>query len=150
MTDGLDVIFPAEVSGTINGEGISISPIRIGQLKEFSTAIEHIAVDIFNLFSSENVYPSLISDFIKQHTDSLIDAVCIATKQPKEKISDMMLDEFVNLVILVIQVNMDFFALRLLPSVKISVEALRLSAEKIKAQTPGLQQSMPSSATATA
>ena len=127
MTDNsFAALPPIATSIVIADETIELAPIKIGELPAFSRAVQPIAA-----------YLSASPDWLvlfAEHGDTLIDALVIATRRPREWIAALELDDTIRLASTAFEVNADFFIRRLLPSI---TEA----AARIEARMPGLTQS---------
>ncbi len=107
-------------------DNIILEPMRMAKLKAFSDAVEPVITQVFTLLEDEQNSKQNIVQMITQHYDNLVSIVCVAcTGVNKEKIDDMLPDDFVNLVGGVIEVNADFFVQNLLPTILGRVESLK-------------------------
>ncbi len=107
-------------------DNIILEPMRMAKLKAFSDAVEPVITQVFTLLEDEQNSKQNIVQMITQHYDYLVGIVCVAcTGVNKEKIDDMLPDDFVNLVGGVIEVNADFFVQNLLPTILGRVESLK-------------------------
>lgn len=107
-------------------DNIILEPMRMVKLKAFSDAVEPVITQVFTLLEDEQNSKQNIVQMITQHYDYLVGIVCVAcTGVNKEKIDDMLPDDFVNLVSGVIEVNADFFVQNLLPMILGRVESLK-------------------------
>ena len=107
-------------------DNIILEPMRMVKLKAFSDAVEPVITQVFTLLEDEQNSKQNIVQMITQHYDYLVGIVCVAcTGVNKEKIDDMLPDDFVNLVGGVIEVNADFFVQNLLPMILGRVESLK-------------------------
>lgn len=113
---------------TFAGSDVTIKPITMGRLSQFSAAIAPIASEVMGAIDGNG---DMISAIIN-HSDRLIDAVHVATGIDKNALNDCLPDEFLGLAAAVIEINTDFFARRLLPSLKISAEGVRKSLSAAK------------------
>jgi len=82
----------------------------MAKLKAFSDAVEPVITQVFTLLEDTENSKQNIVQMITKHYDDLVKVVCVACSVVnKEKIDDMLPDDFVNLVGGVIEVNADFF-----------------------------------------
>ena len=80
-------------------DNIILEPMRMVKLKAFSDAVEPVITQVFTLLEDEQNSKQNIVQMITQHYDNLVSIVCVAcTGVNKEKIDDMLPDDFVNLV----------------------------------------------------
>lgn len=123
---------------TINSRlgDIVLEPMRMAKLKSFSHAVEPLISHIFDFLEDDKSeksdsekqekIKSSILPLINKHYDDLVNLVCVACNDvTKEKIDDMMPDEFIDLIGGVIEVNADFFVKNLLPIVKRRVGSIK-------------------------
>ena len=128
------IMIPSIPKITINSRlgDIILEPMRMSKLKSFSQAVEPIIGQIFSMLDSDessenkNDFKQGILQMINKHYDDLVNLVCVAcSDMSKEKIDDMMPDEFIDLIGGVIEVNADFFVKNLLPIVKGRVGSIK-------------------------
>lgn len=106
-----------------HGETLSITPIPIGRIAAFTRTarpiIEELAGDVVkdaSEVSRETLSTAAALDWVDRHGDRLIDAMAAATGRDRAWIAEGQADEFLELVVAVLAVNLDFFARRLLPN----------------------------------
>lgn len=105
---------------------IILEPMRMAKLKAFSDVVEPVITQVFSVLEDTENSKQNIVQMITKHYDDLIKVVCVACNDvTKEKIDDMLPDDFVNLVGGVIEVNADFFVQNLLPMIVGRVESLK-------------------------
>ena len=105
---------------------IILEPMRMAKLKAFSDAVEPVITQVFAVLEDTENSKQNIVQMITKHYDDLVKVICVAcTEMTKEKIDDMLPDDFVNLVGGVIEVNADFFVQNLLPMIVGRVESLK-------------------------
>lgn len=93
----------------IGDETLDLTPIRVGEIPALSRAIQPLAIHL-------SVSPDWLA-LISEHGETLIDALAIATRRPREWVAALELDDAVKLTSTVFEVNADFFIQRLLPSI---------------------------------
>ncbi len=135
---------------------IILEPMRMSKLKSFSQAVEPIISQIFSMLENKednekkDDFNQSILQMINKHYDDLVNLVCIACNDmSKEKIDDMLPDDFVNLVGGVIEVNTDFFVQNLLPKVMEKAENLKVKLNNLPKTKSGQMDTKASLATAT-
>lgn len=105
---------------------IILEPMRMAKLKAFSDAVEPVITQVFTVLEDTENSKQNIVQMITKHYDDLVKVVCVACSDvTKEKIDDMLPDDFVNLVGGVIEVNADFFVQNLLPMILGRVESIK-------------------------
>jgi hypothetical protein len=127
--DELDILEDArERRITYLGEALVIVPLRIGQIPRFTRAarpiIQELAASVLDSKGEgnaggaprETLSVDVALDWIDKHGEALIDAMAAATGRERQWIAEGGADEFVELVLAVLSVNLDFFVRRLLPN----------------------------------
>lgn len=108
--------FVPEVRLVAVGEDqIEVRPLTIGQLPGFSRAVTPILPGLL----SGQIMPVLMAD-----PEALFEAVAISTGLPLARLHAMDPVAFVALAQAVIEVNVDFFARRLLPAARAAEQAI--------------------------
>jgi hypothetical protein len=121
MSDQLEVLNPPEATVQFSGEDVTVTPIRMGKLQAFTKVVRPIVGDIVTALDGSGDMLTTI----ELHCDRMIEAVQIATGIERDKLDNALPDEFIGLAKAVIEINADFFARRLLPSIKTAVEGLQ-------------------------
>lgn len=102
------------------GETVTVSPLTVRQIPAFARAIKPSFPELASVFGGlmdgAEIDPQVIVDLLADHGDALIDATAVATGKPAEWIGESDAAEFIGLVRAVIEVNADFFAQRLGPT----------------------------------
>lgn len=106
-----------EVSLTLDGRGLTVTPVRLGQLPAFVRAVEPFAKQ---LASGQFDPLELLAD----HGQQVVRALEVATNQPREWIESLAIDDAVRLAAAVLEVNADFFVQRVLPSITDATQKL--------------------------
>lgn len=126
------IMIPSIPKITINSRlgDIILEPMRMAKLKAFSDAVEPLISHIFDFLEDDSEkqekIKSSILPLINKHYDDFVNLVCVACNDvTKEKIDDMLSDDFVNLVGGVIEVNAYFFVKNLLPILKGRVGSIK-------------------------
>lgn len=127
MSNGLDILTPAEHKVAIGGEEITVTPIRMGKLQAFTKALEPIFGEVMAAIQGE----ADLLHVIAHHTADMIEAVSIGTGLSRERIEELLPDEFLDLASAVLMANADFFARRLLPRVSATLAQLKQQVEAL-------------------
>lgn len=118
MTEAIE---PRIIDVEIGDKKYSLSPLKTGQIPKILKAVSPFRDELSGQAINQEAIVSLISD----HGESVIEAVSIASGVNKDDIEAMMLDDFIELAVLVFEVNADFFTNRLVPSIKGLSEKLK-------------------------
>lgn len=136
---GLDAFVPRQIPVTIDAfRGILVTPLTIRTLPEFSRAVQ----PVLPLLLAGQIVAALT-----EAPEALLRAISVATGIPEAELPE---DPavFVRLAGAVIEVNMDFFARRLLPADRAAGAAIRQAIQL--AAPPGAPSSPGSSSADTA
>ena len=146
--DELEVIEPARRRVVLyRDETLEVRPLTIGQLPRFTRAARPLIDELFGEFrdlaakepAEEDdapdvlaaIDPARVCDWIERYTPQLLEAAAAATGKDSEWLSGAEPDQFLELVVAIIAVNLDFFVRRLLPMLAKSVPALVKDLETI-------------------
>lgn len=116
MTDvKLETLFPLGKQLTIRDVNLTIKPFRFGELSRVFKAADPIFSSLFTALKQGNNQIEMITTIVAESNDSIVDLIQISTKQPREWIEQLDIDEGVELFMSVLEVNGDFFVRRVLP-----------------------------------
>ena len=116
MTDvQLETLFPLGKQLTIRDVNLTIKPFRFGELSRVLKAADPIFSSLFTALKQGNNQIEMITTIVAESNDSIVDLIQISTKQPREWIEQLDIDEGVELFMSVLEVNGDFFVRRVLP-----------------------------------
>ena len=123
MSNDLDVIKAADTSATFNGRALQIQPLKVGQLPAFARAIKPISSTLQTLLTgSGGVNVTSIMEMIADHGESIVQAVAIGSGVTVEELSESTPDQLIELAVIVMKVNADFFKGRLTPAIVAAVQ----------------------------
>lgn len=105
-TDSLEVFAPVPREVRISGRDLAILPLKMRQLPEFARA----AAPFMALIVASDYMGALTA-----HGPAVCDAVAIASGAERDWLDEIYPDDMVRLTAAVFEVNLDFFARRLLP-----------------------------------
>jgi hypothetical protein len=94
------------------GADLEITPLVTRELPAMLNAMQPI-IGLFAQTPEAALQTALIS-----HPDAVINAVAIAARRPREWVDALPLDDLIELAGTVIEVNVDFFARRLVPMIQ--------------------------------
>lgn len=117
----------------ISGQQYEIKPLKTAQVPD----IMELAESFIDKFSGVDNLEAELAKIVITHSRDLIKAVTVASRIPKNVIDELDLDEFLELTMAVVEVNLDFFVNRLLPA----LQAMPERAQKIGAIFGSLQSS---------
>jgi len=109
----LDAFVPLVVTVNVGHLSVAVTPITVGQLPRFVKALRPMR----SIFEAKDGLAELEIDWLEvvaDHGDSVIDAVLAATSLSRNFVEKLSPDEFITLAGAVIEVNVDFFARRLM------------------------------------
>lgn len=123
MSDDLDVIKAADTSATFNGRQLQIQPLKVGQLPAFARSIKPVSGTMQSILSGAGgVSMASIMDLIAEHGDSIVQAVSIGSGVSVDELNDATPDQLIELAVVVMKVNADFFKGRLTPAIVAAVQ----------------------------
>lgn len=128
MSD-LDALPPLPQVLVLAGITLEITPIRVGEIPALLAAIRPFA---HRLAAGD---PDGL-ELLAEHGDALLDAVAVASRQPRVWVDGLALDEALRLATFLFEVNADFFTRQVLP-------VIQDSSTRLAARTP--QAGLPSS-----
>jgi hypothetical protein len=138
----MDAMIPLEESVTINGEKIVVERIKVKQLnlilQSVAPIISVLRSSIRNIKSKEEIRDALTTIILSNPTE-LLAVIGICINRPVEWIESLEIDELLELAIKVIEVNLDFFTLRVLPAVLRALGRVKEAEQRsldIAGQTP--------------
>lgn len=108
-TSDLDVLVPQTQSLEIAGQRLTISPLVIGELPAMLKAVRPFAEQL----TGDPDWLALLCE----HGDALLTALALASRQPREQVDALALDDAITLAAAVFEVNADFFVRRVAPKV---------------------------------
>lgn len=120
MSDDLNVVIPDEVSVVVNGETLVIHRIKVKQLSMVMATVTPFyeklkAMKVQNKDVSATLRLDLFT-LVTEHCDDVFKLLSVLTDKPIEFINELGLDEAVQLFAAVLEVNLDFFTQKVLPS----------------------------------
>lgn len=105
MNDELAVLLPQPQVLQLGHQTIEITPIRVNEIQAFSRAIAPMAAALQGLAADS---PTHWLTLVSEHTTSVVQAVAVATRSPKEWVEGLTVGELVLLATKVVEVNADF------------------------------------------
>lgn len=124
MADKLAVMFPQGKSLSIQDTNLTIKPFKFGELPKVFKAIEPISSTLFSALQGSNQF-EMIAGMIANGGDSVIDLMVIGSRQPRDWIEQLDLDEGIELLTSIVEVNADFFIRKVLPGLNDRLEQLQ-------------------------
>ncbi len=107
--DEINILVPEPVVVDIAGEGMEVTPLRVGELPAMLKAVRPFATQL-------EADPDWLA-LLGEHGEALLDALAIACRRPREWVDGLALDEALKLAAAVFEVNADFFVQRVAPNV---------------------------------
>ena len=107
----LNTLFPQPLEITVGGELLELTPIRLGEVP----SLARILAPLVGKFGQGE--PDWL-ELLGQHGGSLLSALAIASRRPREWIDGLAVDEAIQLAAALLEVNADFFVRRVLPAIE--------------------------------
>jgi hypothetical protein len=116
----IEHVKPLVITTIINEVEVTISPITVGQypalfahLRPLLDIIPQVPQGLFDRIEQKQTTDAdmmWLADMLMEYGQQLLDVLALATKQPRYWVEDLLLDCALELVLLVLQVNSDFFS----------------------------------------
>ena len=103
----MTVLPPVPVEIRVADRTITLTPLVLGELPAFDKAIQPFTADLA-------IEPDWLR-LLGSHGEAMIEAMAIASRQPREWIAGLALDEAIFLAQALFEVNADFFIQRVVP-----------------------------------
>lgn len=123
MSD-LNVLMPQGKELTIRDANLTIKPFKFGELPKVFKAIDPISKALFDAISGGNQI-EMITKIVANGGDNVIDLMVIGSKQPREWVEDLEMDEGIDVFAAILEVNASFFVQRVLPTLNSKMEAIQ-------------------------
>lgn len=123
----LDVLLPQARVLELVGQRLTISPLVVGELPAMLKAVRPFAEQL----TGEPDWLALLCD----HGDALLAALALASRQPRDWVDALALDDAITLAAAVFEVNADFFVRRVAPKVGDLAQSLN---GRLAGSTPSL------------
>lgn len=120
--NGLDVIAPAFVPVDFAGRLVHVTPLKVGQLPAFARAIKPLGAQIEQIAAGRAALDVAgLLDLVAEHGEAIVQAVSIGTGIKVDELNNSTPDVLVELAVVVLKVNADFFKGRLTPAILAAV-----------------------------
>jgi len=106
-----DAFPPTPLTLEIAEIALEITPIRIGEIPALLAAVRPFA---HRLVDAEPDWLELLAD----HGDALIKAAAVASRQPRDWVAALAMDDAIRLATTLFEVNADFFVQRVVPTIQ--------------------------------
>ena len=123
----LDILQPEPLIVNIGSESIEILPLKFGQFGAFTRTVQPMITDINVTFATDkpdSVFAIDLATLLSKHSEALIKAVSISIEKPLKWVEALDMAEAIKLIQAVLEVNMDFFAQSLVPTLNQAMQSL--------------------------
>ena len=146
MTAGLEVLEPIVPLSVPTRQGVfTVAPIKMSKFKRFATLAWPLVEDLMGLLDGAAGDSAVV---IEKHEPALVELLELSSDMTRAHYEEMYPDEFLKMVLGVVEVNMDFFVQNLIPMLGSRAGAIKERLDKTLAKA-GLTVSSASGATAT-
>lgn len=128
--DQLNNLIQKDRVKTVNGKEIVIRPFKMKALPEVMRAVQPIV----HLIAMKDKID--ITNLIMTYADECLTLTAVLAGEPRAFVDELSMDEGIELFIELIEVNLDFFIQKVLPTVTASVRKI---SEKVAKATPQVQ-----------
>lgn len=155
MSDDLSVVAPEPIVVVVKGERIEVKQVKVGQLTKVMRIV-HPFYDKLTKAKAEadrkqESFSVNLFQIVVEHTDPAIEIITVLTNKDRAWVEDMGIDELVALFGAVVEVNLDFFLQKVLPSLLKLTAGLSapVTKEALLGQIPSKSSSDPATGTTT-
>ena len=120
----LNTLLPQGKELKIRDENLTIKPFKLGELPKVFKAIDPISKALFEAISKSGNQVEMITGLVANGGENLIDLMVIGSKQSREWVEDLELDEGIELFGAILEVNASFFVQKVLPNLNKKMEAI--------------------------
>jgi hypothetical protein len=107
----LEQLFPSGVTLKLSRDQLTLFPLKIGQLPAMLRAVSGFAGA---LQQSQIDWLALLAE----HGNALLDAIAVGSGKPRTWVDGLGADDALLLMAKIVEVNADFFALKVLPKIE--------------------------------
>lgn len=115
--DDLSKMIPANPTITVGAEQVTIKNLKVGKLTQVVAAIQPFAHLLPKPGNNPTSHPIDYFELVINHTDSVIDFTALILDKDPEWVKDLDVDQLVDILSAIVEVNLDFFIQKVLPSV---------------------------------
>jgi hypothetical protein len=148
----IEHVKPLAITTTIDGVEVTIKPITVGQypdlfkhLRPLLDNLPQVPQGLFDRIEDRQTNEAdlmWLADTLLECGQHLIDALALATRQPRHWVAELLLDRVLELLLLVLEVNSDFFS-RARGPMAAMLESARAALPQTAAATAGPAPSAP-------
>jgi len=128
MGGDLDTFTPVPKPVVTRDKTLQILPIRAKHLSAFGAAVAPVLPLLLE---------GKLQEAVTHHSTGLIEAAAIGSGQPADWVGELYPDDFLRLVGVVVEVNADFFAHRVLPATHEAAKAITAAIRGAIRTSPG-------------
>jgi hypothetical protein len=132
--DDLKVMFPENKVTLTTGEVIEVKAFTFGQLPKAISLSKDLFGVARQLYQNEVDSAELIGDMFASGGENFIELISMSTSKPREWFNSLAADDGLNLATVFLEVNLSFFAQKVLP-------AFTTGMGRLQKAVPGLTQS---------
>lgn len=140
MSEDLKILVPDETVTTSQG-AVTVKPFKFTQFPKVIAVIQNYALSLDSLNDLD--ISAIASLLTSDGGEGVFDLICLATGKDRDWLDSLEADDGINLVAKVVEVNLDFFAQKLTPSIEAFAQRIG------KTSLTGEQSSADSSSTGT-
>lgn len=108
---------PLGLDVAVNGETLSVEPMRVRDIAPFARAAAPFWVEVQQRLLGEGLTAADILALAGEHGEAFTAAVAVAVRRDPAWVADLLPDDLVRLVGAAVEVNANFFVRRLLPTI---------------------------------
>lgn len=108
--DDLATVLPAPATLTVAGVPVDVSPLRLGELAAMQGLLRQLRLPV-----GDDGTPDVFALMVGEQAEVALNALSVATRQPRTWIDALQVDEAAQLAVAVIEANVDFLVRRVFP-----------------------------------
>jgi len=112
-----EILFPDGKTLEIAGEELTVRKMKLRQIIKATGLMGNVFDLAYEMYKVDAIDTNLIFKLFAEHGEDMLEFLAIVLDKDREYIDDLEIDDAMELVIAVAEVNMDFFAQKLMPMV---------------------------------
>jgi len=125
-----EILFPDGKTLEIAGESLTVGKMKLRQIIKATGLMSNVFDLVHEMYKVDAIDVNLIFKLFALHGDDMLEFLAIVLDKDRTYVDELDLDDAVELMIAVAEVNMDFFAQKLMPLVNNRLGDLKQSTNK--------------------
>lgn len=129
----LNALLPDSLKLKIAGETVVLKPLQVKNLKKVLEIMKPMASYFPSIGATPEKEPIDFMGLVINHTDTVVQLIALFVDKSEEWVGDLNIAELIDILSAIVEMNLDFFTQRVLPSVSQAMGRLVLTFEEVKA-----------------